>query len=144
MSPGKPLSNEQWDLIGTLDDVSEHVFYELDLDDYRGPSTCGMASIKGIDGRSKLVRRAKSVADLRNRHVEHDGDGFQLTIGGLEMILKPGHESGYWLSVSNLPEITQSPDYQRLDLQERVHRLVLERFQYNGYLADAYVSSRID
>lgn len=146
MSYSSPMTDEQWDLIHTLDDVHEHVFFEFDRDDYQGPGTCGFANIRGIDGRGKLVRRLKSVAERGNQHVERvRDDRFQMHIGGLQLRLTPDQRSGgYRLSVTNIPEIMQGPEHQRIDVRKRLHQLVMERFQYNWYIPDAYVTSRMD
>jgi hypothetical protein len=36
------------------------------------------------------------------------------------------------------------PEHQRLDVRERLNRLVLERLQYHGYCENAFVRSRMD
>lgn len=147
------LTDTQEQLIGELDDVAEHVAWEFDPDEYQGISTIGFAHIKGIDGRSSFVQRAKSLADTDAVScVERDSRNpvsgrvapVRIEIGSLELRLAPSHDSGYRLSVSNVSNYIIGPEHQRLDVRERLNRLVLERLQYHGYCEDARVYGRMD
>jgi len=171
MSMTRPgLTEAQTDLFETLDDVAEHVSWEFDPDEYQGISTIGFAHIKRIDGRSSFVQRAKALADNdavgwvtrdRRNPVQGRVAPVKIEVGGLgrpsdsrstdeqgsvglELRLAPSHDSGYRLSVSNVSDFRSGPEHQRLDVRERLNRLVLNRLQYNGYCEDAWVSTRMD
>lgn len=154
MSTARPgLTEAQTDLFETLDDVAEHVSWEFDPDEYQGISTIGFAHIKRIDGRSSFVQRAKALADNdavgwvtrdRRNPVQGRVAPVKIEVGGLELRLAPSHDSGYRLSVSNVSDFRGGPEHQRLDVRERLNRLVLNRLQYNGYCEDAWVSTRMD
>lgn len=147
------LTEAQSEMIGDLDDVAEHVAWEFDPDEYQGISTIGFAHIKNIDGRSSFVQRAKALADNdavgwverdRRNPVSGRVAPVRIEVGGLELRLAPSHDSGYRLSVSNVSDFRSGPEHQRLDVRERLNRLVLQRLQYNGYCEDAWVSTRMD
>jgi hypothetical protein len=171
MSTARPgLTEAQTDLFETLDDVAEHVSWEFDPDEYQGISTIGFAHIKRIDGRSSFVQRAKALADSENlsgspqasdqRSSDNDAVEWvvrdrrnpvsgrvapvKIEVGSLQLRLAPSHDSGYRLSVSNVSDFRSGPEHQRLDVRERLNRLVLNRLQYHGYCDDAWVSTRMD
>lgn len=144
------LTDAQHEMVGDLDDVAEHVAWEFDADEYQGMSTCGMASITNIDGRSSFVRRVKSLATsdavdwIRNAG-RPDVDKYVIEIGSLDLLLTHSEYHGcYRLSLTNIGEIMGGPEMQRMDVQERLHDLVLERLRYRGYLDDARRTSRMD
>lgn len=147
------MTEAQTGLFETLDGVAEHVSCEFEPDDYQGISTIGFAHITNIDGRSSFVQRAKSLADCdAGGRVERDArnpvagrvKSVKIEVGGLELRLAPSHDSGYRLSVSNVSDFRDGPEHQRLDVRERLNRLMLQRLQYNGYCDDAWVSTRMD
>lgn len=143
---GSSLTEAQRELIGDLDDVSEHVAWEFDPDEYRGISTCGFAHVGNIDGRASFVRRVQSLADTGKSIVQHGrNSGYRIQVGSLEMLLREdSYRGGYRLSIANVGAYINGPEYQRMDVRERLHGLVLERLQYNGYLSGARVYSRMD
>jgi hypothetical protein len=139
------LTEAQSDMIATLDDVSEHVAWEFDSDNYHGPSTVGFAHIS-LDGNSSFASRIRSLSKSGCPHVEHNErrDEYRIQVGGLELSLRSGHD-GYRLTVSNVKDYIGGPEFQRLDVRERLHSLVLERLRHNGYLEDhGQVRSRMD
>lgn len=148
------LTDPQHNMLGTLDDVAEHVAHEYDPDEYRGISTIGFAKIESIDGRSSFVQRAKSLADNPNvTGVQRDqrmpaSNGrvapIQISVGRPTLRLAPLHDSGYTLSITNVSDFQSGPEHQRLDVQERLHELVLQRLRYHGYCDDARVHARMD
>lgn len=144
---GEELTEREESLLGALDDTSEHVAYEFDPDDYVGMSTCGMASITSIDGRSSFVKLVKSLADtdiVPGVNEDHNGS-YKIEIGSLELFLSHSEYHGcYRLSITNTQDLCIGPNFQRMDAQERLHDLVLERLRYNGFLEGARRTSRID
>jgi len=148
------LSSPQSDLIGALDDAVEHVVWEWDQPDPNSVGTCGFARIDGIDGRSSFVQRAKSLADRDGtsqvtrdrRHRPRSGRvaPVSIEIGSLDLSLRPNHDSGYRLTINNIPELVGGPAHQRLSVRRELHELLLNRLQHNGYLDDAYVRGRMD
>ena len=139
-------TENQRELIATLDDVSEHVNWEFDETEYQGASTIGFASIKNIDGRKSFVRSVKSAAENDDILYVQEGrnDGYKIDVGGLEMSLSAGHKSGYRLSITNIGEFISGPAHQRLDVREDLHSLALQRLRKNGYLDNARIRSRMD
>lgn len=139
------LTETQTQMVADMDDVAEHVAWEFDADEYEGLSACGFAHITNIDGRSSFVKRIKSLADSRSPIVLHNErrDEYDISVGGLELSLRNGH-NGYQLSVTNVQDFRPGPEFQRMDVRERLHSLVLGRLQYNGYLEGAWVKSRMD
>lgn len=139
-------TENQRELIAALDDTSEHVNWEFDEDEYQGASTIGFASVKGIDGRKSFVRSVRSAAENDDIPYVQEGQngGYKIDVGGLEMSVSSGHNSGYRLSITNIRDFMSGPAHQRLDVREKLHSLALERLQKNGYLQEAYVRSRMD
>lgn len=135
---------------GAIDDALEHLASEWDREEYRGVSTCGFGRIKGLDGRKSLVRGLKLLArddDYPQYTLSgRKNDRVTIEVAGWQLSLSPNHDSGYSLSVTGFPDhYGVGADVQRMDLQERVHELILERLQsYWGLAEDAYVYSRID
>lgn len=142
--PKASLTNEQWDLIAAVDDAIEHCHFEIDADDYRGPSTCGFASIVDVDGRRKFMRRLKAnlEADRHNFSNATTGVG-EIHMGGFRIVITEDYQGGYRVSIAQ-QNILGGPDIQRLDFQERLHREFLNRMRYNGYLEEARLRSRMD
>ena len=147
------LTETQADLLEALDDTSEHVAWEFDPDNYRGISTIGFAHIANIDGRSSFVQRAKALADSDatpnvTRDERNPVSGrvapVVIQIGSMELRLAPAYDSGYRLSVSNVNNYISGPEHQRLDVRERLHRLVMARLQLHGYIENARLRSRMD
>ena len=152
------LTDAQTELVTDLDDVAEHVMYEFDPTEYDGIGTVGFAHIRGIDGRSSLVRRCASLVDSDRvdwitRDDCHPGETDQnsesaplrIAIGGLQVRLAPNHDSGYRCTITNVSEIRPGPEHQRLDVRERLHRLLLDRLQYHGYLRrGVWITRRMD
>jgi hypothetical protein len=139
------LTEAQSDLIAALDDVSEHVAWEFDPDEYRGVSTCGFAHVANVSGNGSFVRRVKSLAASDDgRFEERRSGGYEITLSGLELTVIESHRGGYRVSVSNVREFRSGPEYQRLDVRKELNRLLKERLQYNGYVEDAFVRSRMD
>lgn len=143
-------TDAQTHAMNALDDVAEHVAWEFDPDEWRGVSTCGMAHVAIPDGRASFIQRVRSLADVDDEYVdwiEHaprNRDGYRISIGGLDLSLRDGYRD-YRLSITNIGEIVGGPEMQRLDVQERLHQLVLDRLQYDwDYLADSRVRSRMD
>lgn len=145
---GEELTDTEHDMVAALDDTSEHVAHEFDPDDYVGMSTCGFASITNIDGRSSFVRRVKSLADtdLIDWVYQDQNGSYRIEIGSLELSLSHSDYHGcYRLSIVNTTELCHGANYQRMDAQERLHDLVLERLRSEwSLLEDAYRTSRID
>jgi hypothetical protein len=140
-------TDAQETLITDLADVTDHVAYEFDADEYEGVGTCGFAHVSGLNGNRSFVRRVKSAADNEAiDHVEHGrNDGYRIDLGGLELSLrKDSYRGGYRLSIINVGDFRPGPEHQRMDVRERLHRLVLNRLQYHGYAGDARVRSRMD
>jgi hypothetical protein len=138
------LTDAQHELLGTLDDVAEHVHTEFDPSEYDGFSTAGFAHIR-ISGNSSLYRSLVSLARSDNPHVFHDQRGdMRVDVGGLNLSVLENHSGGYRLSIANVSDFRPGPEYQRLDVRERLHSLVLERLRYNGYAGEARVYSRMD
>lgn len=140
------LTPAQSELISDLDDVAEHVAWEFDPDEYQGISTIGFAHIHGIDGNGSFMARVRScvksgqieyITELRN-------GGYQIQISGLELHITKSHSGGYRASVTNVRSFKSGPEHQRLDVRERLNRLVLDRLQQHGYLNGAFVRSRMD
>jgi hypothetical protein len=142
------LTDAQHEMLVALDDVEQHIAWEFDPDEYRGISTCGFAHVANIDGRSSFVKRVRSLAKSDCVHVEEDerlsDTAYTIEVGGLEASLRPAHNSGYRLSITNVGSFISGPEYQRIDVRERLHGLLKRRLQYNGYLEDARVKSRMD
>jgi hypothetical protein len=144
LTASRGLTEAQHEMLGVLDDIVEHLHTEFDSDDYQGPSTCGMAHIHDLSGNGSFVRRVKSLADSENPHVtERQRRGYVIEVGGVTMTLMPAHDTGYRLSVRT-SDLLPGPEQQRLDAQERIHKLALQRIRYNGYADDARVRSRMD
>jgi hypothetical protein len=143
------LTDAQHEMLVVLDDASEHVSWEFHEDCYQGFSTCGFAHIGNIDGRGSFVQRVRSLARERecvhiDEEYRHSGDQYKIDVGGLEASLRPAHDSGYRLSISNVKDYIGGPEFQRMDVRERLHTLLLEKLQENGYLENARVKSRMD
>lgn len=144
------MTDAQSEMVGALDDVAEHVAWEFDPEQYSGPSTCGFARIRGLDGRKTFVKRVKTLAvagAVGNSIVrESRNGGYIIDVGSLQMRLgEDSYHGGYSLSVTNLADIMDGPEFQRIDVQEEVHRLVLNRLQLEWDMAhEARVTSRID
>lgn len=146
------LTDAQKQLIMDLDDVAEHVGFEFEPRDPESFGTCGFAHIANVDGRSSFVQRAKSLADETSvtivsrdsRVVSGRVAPVKIDYPGLELRLAPAHDGGYRLSINNVRDFQSGPAFQRMDVREELHRLVLQRLQKHGYLTDAYVSSRMD
>lgn len=148
----RQLTDAQEQLLFGLDDAAEHVAWEFDPTEWEGIGTCGFAHIRIPDGRCSFVRRAKALAHSDNPAVQVDqrvvsGGANQLTMsfGRLELSLGPSHRSGYRLSITNVQSLANGPSYQRIDLRERLHKLLLERLQSKwGFLEKARVYTRMD
>lgn len=142
------LTDAQTRLLEALDDAAEHAHWEFDPDEYRGVSTVGFARIKGISGNGSFYRSLQSMAETDNPLVrERDRrDGYLIDVGGsLKLSVTSRYTGGYSMSITNVRDFIEGPEYQRLDVRERLHRLVLQRLQSDwGYLDDAYVVSRLD
>jgi len=139
------VTEAQSELLTVLDDVSEHVHWEFDADSYDGFSTCGFAHIGNIDGRSSFVRRIDGLADSNDTRVTGRSDGsYNIRVAGLDLTLRADYDSGYRLTLNNVGEFVDGVEYQRLDVRERLHGLIRERLQYNGFIEDAHVRSRMD
>lgn len=157
------MTEAQSDLFETLDDVSEHLAWEFEPDNYEGLSTIGFAHIANIDGRSSFVKRIKSLANSDNPIVRENRNGYHIELGDsrrgspvsqtatrdgkvgkLSLMMMEAHDSGYRLSISNVSDFRSGPEHQRLDVRQRLHELVRDRLQYNGYCEDAYVKTRMD
>lgn len=162
MAQRQRLTEAQSEMIGDLDDVAEHVAWEFDPQNFEGISTCGFAHIGNIDGRSSFVRRIKSLADSDSDVVMANRRGWHIEVGqqnpqdslpresdgrpsGMNLnLMKDGHRGGYRMSLSNVQHYMSGPEYQRMDVRERLHDLVLERLQSHGYLERARRYSRMD
>lgn len=144
MAQRQAPTDAQAEFVGDIDDVAEHVSWEYDSDKYDGPGTCGFAHIANIDGRSAFVKRVKSVANSGYKCVQENRRGYIISVGGLEMSLTKNHDSGYRLSITNVSDFQPGPSFQRIDVRERLHGLVLERLNKYEYCQDARVKSRMD
>jgi len=148
IKPHTRLTDAQTELVADLDDVAEHVLYEFDPDEYDGVGTAGFAHIRGIDGRSSFVRRCSSLAESDSVdwiQIPDRRDSIRIEIGGIQLSLTPNRDSGYRCSITNVSDIRPGPEHQRLDVRERLHRLLLDRLQYHGYLQrGVWVTSRMD
>jgi hypothetical protein len=143
------LTDAQHEMLVALDEAAEHIAWEFDADEYEGFSTCGFAHIGNIDGRSSFVQRIRSLArEHECVHVEeknkHSGNEFKIDVGGLEAVLQPSYDSGYQLSITNIGQYIDGPEYQRMDVRERLNGLLRCGFERNGYLTEARVKSRMD
>lgn len=142
------FTEPQEHLFHALDDAIEHLHWEFDVSDYQGPSTCGMASIWGIDGRGSFVRRMDALASNDSApQIERDRRGhLRVDIGGVEFLLRKNNRaSGYRLSITDVAIPDLGANWQRMDVQERLHQLLLNRLQDEwDYLDRAMVTSRID
>lgn len=144
------FTETQSQMIRDLDDIAEHVAWEFDPDDYRGISTIGFAHIDGIDGRSSFVQRVKSLADVDEEYCsgfsvrETRRGEYRIEVGSLDLRLSTGGRNGWRLAITDVSAYIDGPEHQRLDVRERLHRLVLRRAQYHGYLDGARVYSRMD
>lgn len=140
------ITDAQEELITDLDDVAEHVAWEFEPDDYEGVSTIGFAHVS-LNGNGSFVRRVMSAAD--NEAIDYVEEtrngGYRIELGGLELSARTdSYRGGYRLSIINVGDFRPGPEHQRLDVRERLHRLVLERLQRHGYAQDARVRSRMD
>lgn len=144
MAQRQAPTDAQSEFVGDLDDVAEHVAWEYNSDKYEGPGTCGFAHIGNIDGRSAFVKRVKSVADSGHEGIQETRRGYTISISGLDLGLTKNHDSGYRLSINNVSDFQPGPSFQRIDVRERLHQLVLERLRKHGYVQDARVKSRMD
>lgn len=145
--PGHAVDTDaQQALITDLDDVAEHVAYEFDPDKYNGISTIGFAHIHGINGNGSFMSRvrllAKSVSTIVTE--EPRSSGYTIEVGGLKLNVSKAHDGGYRMSVLNVKYFKGGPEFQRLDVRERLNRLVLNRLQYHGYCENAFIRSRMD
>jgi len=140
------LTDSQREILGDIDDVAEHVAFEFDPNQYAGIGTCGFAWISNIDGRCSFVRRCRSLADSDATDVVtfDRNNNMVIDCGQLEMLLQTDYSGGYCLSVTNVRDIIGGPSHQRIDAREAINSLVKERLQYNGYIPDARVKSRMD
>lgn len=167
------LSDSAHDLRNAFDDVSEHLCFEYDSEQYSGISTIGFAHVAGIDGRKSFYTRLKELVayDDEPRVTEDRRGDVQVKIGNsaegtarsasrsevavtetqeVSEIGKPhfriseAYDGGRRMSLTNVRDFQPGPEHQRLDVRERLHTLALNRFRYNGYLQDARVSSRVD
>lgn len=147
---GNQITEAQHELITDLDDVANHVAWEFEPDDYQGISTIGFAHISGVSGNGSFVRRVMSVAD--NQAIDYVEEtrngGYRIELGGLELSVRHSPSTrgagGYRISVINVGDFRPGPEHQRLDVRERLNRLVLDRLQFHGYCQDAWVRSRMD
>lgn len=138
------LTDPQYNLIVALDDTSEHVSWEFESDEYNGPSTLGFAHIDNVDGRCSFIRNIKSMSALsRVDWITESNNRYMIEIGGLNLSVRNSN-SGYRISIDNVKDYVVGPEYQRLDVQERLHNLVLHRLQIHGYLKDARVYTKMD
>lgn len=138
------LTDSQYDLIVALDDTAEHVSWEFDASNYQGPSTLGFAHIGDIDGRCSFIQNIKSLSSIPEVDcVSESRNAYTVEVGALELSIMD-LSSGYRVSVSNVKDYISGPEYQRLDVQERLNELVLHRLQSRGYLRDSRVITRID
>ena len=139
------VTEAQSELLTVLDDVSEHVNWEFAANSYDGFSTCGFAHIGNIDGRSSFVRRIDGLAESNDTQVRSRSDGsYTIRVAGLDLSLRADYDSGYRLTLNNVGEFVDGVEYQRLDVRERLHELIRERLQYNAFIEDAHVRSRMD
>lgn len=127
------MTDAQAEMICDLDDVAEHVAWEFDPDEYRGVSTVGFAHIYGLNGNKSFVRRIKSLAGVSDHVTQTRRGEYEIEIGGLELRLAPSHDGGYRLSITDIGHYIDGPEYQRLDVRERLHSLVLHRLRSHGY-----------
>lgn len=142
------LTEAQHEMTGALDDANEHLHWEFDPDEYKGFSTCGFAHIRISDGRCSFVQMIRGLAKHPHTLVQedtrsHSGPEYEWSFGDTRYSLRKGHDGGYRLNVS-ANHLFDGPEYQRMDVQERIHRLVLERLRAHGYLNDAGIRSRMD
>lgn len=143
------LTDAQHRLVGALDDGAEHVAWEFDPDEWRGVSTCGFAHIHIPDGRCSFVQTLRGLADDPEfdwiTSAEHRS-GHSVEIGCLELTCNPAStKGGYRLSITNTRELCHGPSFQRMDVQQHLHELLLNRLQLeHDYLPDASVRTRID
>lgn len=138
------LTDAQYNLIVALDDTAEHVSWEFDENNYIGTSTAGFAHIGSIDGRCSFIQNVKSLSSIPEVDcVSESRNAYNIEVGNLELSIM-NLSDGYRVSVSNVRNYVSGPNYQRLDVQERLHRLVLNRLKSRGYLTDARVFTRID
>lgn len=149
--PQQAITEAQEDLLFSVEGVYLKFNRNFDKSEYDGFAAAGFAHITAIDGRCSFVQRSKTLADNPKitefrRTASRSGrvSGVEIEAGCLRMTLKPAYDSGYRLSVSNIGELMEGPEFQRLDVREDIHSLVLEAFQNDGYLPDARVRSRMD
>lgn len=138
------LTERQEELLVALDDTAEHVSWEFEPEAYQGVSTIGFAHIAGIDGRSSFMQLLRTLAESGNEHVVEHRDGYMIEIGRLALSVLPAHNGGYRMSITDVGAYRDGPEHQRLDVRERLHNLVLNRLQYNGFLTGCRVKSRMD
>lgn len=139
------LTDAQTEILAEMDDVSEHIAHEFDPDEYEGFSTCGFAHVHNISGNGTFYRRVKSLAEseLSPNFVEGNRGVYHVNIGSMCLSITEAHDGGYRASLS-VGEYIDGAEYQRMDVRERLHGLLLSRLKYHGYCEDAYVSSRMD
>lgn len=139
------LSETQKKLVKALDVASKSVSNNFDADEYKGLSTLGFAHISNVSGNSSFIRGIKSLANehSENRVSENNGR-YKVSFNSLELSVSKSHGGGYRVSVSNVSNFVNGPEYQRMDVREKLNQLVLDSLQNCGYLNDSYVSSRMD
>lgn len=141
------LTEAQNEMLGVIGDAAEHVAWEFNESKYQGVSTCGFAHISGLNGNKSFVRRIKSMAGSDNINwVKEDRRGdYRIDVGGLELRLsKDEYNGGYRLSITNVQDYISGPEYQRMDVRQRLHSLLLDRLKYHGYAQEARIMVRPD
>lgn len=141
----KELTEAQRELETALKNTSKHVSENFDEHRYTGPSTIGFAHISNVNGNGSFVRSIQSLSRVKsNRTVVNENGRYRVEKNGLKLSVTKAHNGGYRVSVSNVREFIDGPEHQRLDVRERLNRLVLEKLQEQGYLEGSYISSRMD
>jgi len=128
---------QQSDAMGALSEASDAIESDLNPDRFDGFSTCGFASITGIDGRRSFVRQIKEQFEEQNGR-------YQIELDGLELVMHSAHDSGYTLSIVNDREFISGAEYQRLDYQQRIHEILLGVLKDNDLAQGARIKTRMD
>lgn len=118
------LTTAQKEMVGTLDDVAEHVAWEFEYDESEA-SVVGFAKISNIRGTGSFVRRVQSLAkseDVDWIRKKEEGE-YYIEIGSLELSLGKSYDGGYELSVSNVRDFVSGTAYQRLDVRKKLNSL---------------------
>lgn len=133
------LTDAQYNIITALDDTAEHVAWEFNADNYEETFKSGSVYIGNIDGRCSFIQNINTLSSISEvKEISESSEGYKIKIGKLKLSIK-NLKSGYEFSIVNITDYVPRQKSQQLDVQKRLHSLVLNRLKYNGYLEDAYI-----